>query len=433
MIERKYDVVCVGGGPGGFPAAIAAARAGAKTLLVERNGFLGGMAATGLGLRGYLDDQGKPVLGGIAGEFINRLKKRGGALEDMRGTAQTPLIALNPEMVKLVALEMCEEAGVNILLHCVPIAAETMEGRLERVILFGKGQRVSVRSGAFIDATGDGDLAEMAGAPFHYGRNGGGTTRPAALTFTVTNVDTNRLTAHIRKRPDGLPLPWAPQGEERLTGFCGLLKMAEEEYAVYHERLVYPSAETGRLVINAARLTDADAADPESLSRGIEEGSLQVLKLLEMLKKDIPGFEKCRLSAVSPLLGVRESRHFRSRGQLTGGAVREGRRDEQTVALGIEQANGHDESGEKPRRGRMIYGIPLGALIPQRPEGLIVSGRIIDADPEAFDSCRVMGTCMAIGEAAGVCAALAARNGIPVSALRAAEARERLLETGIIL
>lgn len=422
MIERKYDVICIGGGPGGFPAAIAAARSGAKTLLVERNGFLGGMAATGLGLLGYVDGEERPALGGIAKAFIERLEERGGVLEHVRCPGRPSITALNPEMVKLIALEMCEEAGVEMLFHCVPFAMET--ARLDRVVLFGKGQRVAVRAGAFIDATGDGELAEMAGVPFRYGQNGDGQTLPATLMFSVSNVDMERLLAFTKEHPEET----VETSLKNSKGHCliilpELLRKAKELCSILHDRLILlTSAEMGRLTVNATCMPGVDSTDPESLSRGIEEGSMQVLELLEVMRKYLPGFEKCRLSAVSPLLGVRESRHFHTWKQLTSKAVREGQRDEQTVALGVEAGRNH-----------RTYGIPLGALVPESTERLILSGRIINADEEAFGSCRVMGTCMAIGEAAGTCAALASKRKAPISSVQAAEVREELLKNGAVL
>lgn len=448
MIERRYDMVCVGGGPGGFPAAIAAARAGARTLLVERNGFLGGMAATGLGLLGYLDAAGNPALGGIAQAFVDRLVERGGSLGHERCPIHNSLTAINPEMVKLVALEMCEEAGVEMLFHCVPIDVQKNGGRLERAVLFGKGQRVSAEARVFIDATGDGELAEMAGAPFRCGQSADGRMQPATLMFTVSNVDLERLSAYMKAHPQEILLPDGCAADSSaffrngrghcFIGFPALLQKARAagKYNLPRNQFIYiTSAEKGRLAINATCLPDVDATDPESLSRGVEEGSLQVLELLEVMRQFLPGFENCRLSAVAPLMGVRESRHFCARRRLTGEDVRRARRDEQTIALGAYPIDIHDGNGGDIRLEALDkpYGIPLGALIPEKTDGLILSGRIIDADREAFGSCRVMGTCMAVGEAAGVCAALAAKEKIPVSAVEAARVREVLLQNGAIL
>lgn len=449
MMRRAYDVVCVGGGPGGFPAAIAAARLGMKTLLVERNGFLGGMATTGLGLLAYLDGNGNPALGGIAQEFVDRMVAVGGSLGHYPCPVHNSITAVNPEWVKLVALEMCQEAGVELLFHSVPMEAEVRDGRLCKVVFFGKGQRVPVEAKAFVDATGDGDLAEMAGADYVYGQNVQGLTQPATLMFTVCNVEMERLYAYIQEHPEEIILPdtysaaYNPSFFRNTKGHCfigfpALLKKAEADgrYHVPRDRFIYiTSAEEGRLAINTSRLLDVDATDPESLSRGVAQGSMQVLELLGVMRDYFPGFENCRLSAVAPLLGIRESRHFKGRRQLTGAQVRAAHRDEETIALGAYNIDIHAGDGVGIRLDplREPYGIPLGALIPARVEGLVLSGRAIDADVEAFGSCRVMGTCLAIGEAAGVCAALAAQSDRAVSTIQAAQVRERLLQTGGIL
>ncbi|MCI5956868.1 MAG: FAD-dependent oxidoreductase [Clostridiales bacterium] len=443
MIQRTYDVVCIGGGPGGFPAAIAAARMGQKTLLVERNGFLGGMAATGLGLLGYLDGEGALALGGIAQEFVDRLVRAGGASGHYRSPVYHSVTPVNPELVKLVALQMCEEAGVELLFHCVPLEADICDGRLSGIVLLGKGTRVRVQAKVFVDATGDGDLAEMAGAAYVYGPDQGEVAQPATLMFTVCNVDMDKVYAYAEAHPEELALP------ERLsevlqdkkgvcfTGFSSLLKKAAEEgrYHIPGNRFIYiASADNGRLAINCSCLPGVNADDPESLSGGVEDGSMQVLELLDVMHDFFPGFEKCRLSSVSPLLGIRESRHFRGRRRLTGEEVKQAFRDDETIALGACNIDIH--AGDGTARLEWVkkpYGIPLGALIPEKVEGLVFSGRMIDADTEAFGSCRVMGTCMAIGEAAGVCAGLAAKRGVPVAAVPAQAVRGVLVQNGAIL
>ena len=449
MIQKTYDVVCVGGGPGGFPAAIAAARMGQKTLLAERNGFLGGMAATGLGLLGYLDSEGAPALGGIAQEFVDRLTRAGGASGHYRCPVHNSITPVNPELVKLVALQMCEEAGVELLFHCSPLEAQTSNGRLTGAVMFGKGTRVQVKGKVFVDATGDGDLAELAGAAYVYGQNEEGLTQPATLMFTVCNVDMERVYAYVEAHPEEIALPatysakYSPAFFRQTKGHCligfpSLLKKAETEgrYHIPRDRFIYiTSAEDGRLAINSSRLLGVNATDPESLSRGIEDGGMQVLELLDVMRDFFPGFEKCRLSSVSPLLGIRESRHFRGRRRLVGDEVKRALRDDETIALGAYHIDIHAGDGEKIRLDplKKPYGIPLGALIPERLEGLVFSGRMIDADTEAFGSCRVMGTCMAIGEAAGVCAGLAAERGVPVAAVPAQAVRDILMKNGAIL
>lgn len=448
MKELRYDVVCVGGGPGGFPAAIAAARGGARTLLVERNHFLGGMAATGLGLLGYLDAKGRPALGGIAQEFVDRLTAKGGAMGHFRCPVHNSITPVNPELVKLAALEMCREAGVELLFHCEPTEAKVREGRLEEIVLYGKTTYVRVKAEVFIDATGDGDLAALAGAEYVYGQDKTGLTQPATLMFTVCGVDMDRLLSYVEEHPEEVALPegytaaYTPEFFRNTKGHCliGFPSLLEEarsqgSYHIPRDRFIYiTSAEPGRLAVNSTRMLSVDATDPESISQGIVEGSLQVLELLSVMQKHLPGFEHCRLSAVSPMLGVRESRHFIGRRRLTGNAVRASLVDGDTIALGAYNIDVHAGRGvgirldpiEKP------YGVPLGALVPAKLEGLLLSGRTIDADAEAFGSCRVMGTCMAIGEAAGVCAALAVSQGKTPSQCAPESVRSELIRRGAI-
>ena len=161
-----YDVAVIGGGPGGLPAAIAAARAGRRTALVERSAALGGAAASGLGVLGFLDRSGKRALGGIAQELIDRLRAIGGSPGHFRCPVHNSITPVSPDLVKIVAVEMCREAGVDILFEQELIGVEVDDrDRVEAVTVYGKLTRTRITAQVFIDGTGDGDLAYLAGVP----------------------------------------------------------------------------------------------------------------------------------------------------------------------------------------------------------------------------------------------------------------------------
>ena len=171
----QYDVVVVGGGPGGIPAAIAAARQGAKVLLVERNGFLGGNMTIGLPLLAYLDKDGNQVIRGIAQEFIDRLTELGECSPHHWCPMHDSVTIYNDEVFKVVALDMCIKAGVEILLYTQVIDTNVENGCLKSVTLFGKGRKMELEADVFIDATGDGDVGYMAGARYSMGQKDTGT------------------------------------------------------------------------------------------------------------------------------------------------------------------------------------------------------------------------------------------------------------------
>ena len=158
METLNYDIVVVGGGPGGLPAALAAARQGAKVLLVERNGYLGGNLTLGLPLLGYLDKYGNQVIRGIAQEFVDALTEKGACSPHHWCPMHDSVTIYNDEVFKVVAFEKCMEAGVELLLHTEVIDTNVENGLLKSITLFGKGRRIEVCAKVFIDATGDGDV-----------------------------------------------------------------------------------------------------------------------------------------------------------------------------------------------------------------------------------------------------------------------------------
>ena len=202
----QYDIVVCGGGPGGFPAAIAAARLGKKVLLIRKHGHLGGVAASGLGILGYLDRNGTRILGGIPWEFLQRMVERGGSKGVVRCPVHNSLAPIDCEEAKLVVQFMCEEAGVDLLLHswCTGV---TMQGsRVTGVRVWNKSGPSGIRANLVIDASGDGDLAAMAGVECEKG-DAEGKMQPATLVFRVANVKLDETLAYVEKHPEEIALP----------------------------------------------------------------------------------------------------------------------------------------------------------------------------------------------------------------------------------
>ncbi len=178
----------IGGGPGGLPVRYALREWG-KTILVERNSFLGGTAASGLGILGYLDRQGRKALGGIAQELIDRLTGYGGAIGHYPCPVHNSITPISPDWFKIVAVEMCREAGVEVLFNSELLDATIENGRVVCAEVYGKCTRTLIEAKVYIDGTGDGDLAYMAGARYMSGQDGTGIMQPCTLMFTVTNYN----------------------------------------------------------------------------------------------------------------------------------------------------------------------------------------------------------------------------------------------------
>lgn len=447
--SASYDVVVIGGGPGGLSAAIAAGRAGARTLIVERTAALGGAAASGLGILGYLDRSGEQALGGIAQELIDRLALVGGSPGHFRCPVHNSITPVSPDLVKIVAVQLCTEAGVDILFDNELFDVEVDEsGSVRAVTVFGKLTQTRIETTVVIDGTGDGDVAYLAGVPFAAGQEGTGTMQPSTLMFTVTGHDLERFWDFLDANPGemGIKEDYAAGYDvdflRSTRGHCfiGLTDRVADarergDFTVPRNQFIYISTASERLLaINTSRVTRIDASDPVELSAGLETGYRQVLQIVEFMRT-IPGFEDIEISQIAPALGIRETRHFVGERRLTMDSLY----DSETAATAIAQSayniDIHSGTGEgidltvveKP------FGIPYGCLVPREVDGLLLSGRTISLDSTVFASARVMGTCLAIGEAAGTAAALAVSEGIAVRDVDVDVLRSRLLANGGIL
>jgi hypothetical protein len=444
----QYDIVVCGGGPGGFPAAIAAARLGKKVLLIEKHGHLGGVAASGLGILGYLDRNGTRILGGIPWEFLQRMVDRGGSKGVVRCPVHNSLAPIDCEQTKLVVQFMCDEAGVDVLLHswCTGVI---MEGsRVAGVKVLNKSGASEVRASLVIDATGDGDLAAMAGVECEKG-DAAGKMQPATMVFRVANVKLDDTLAYLEKHPEEIALPntysdaydisyFRSVPVYCLIGFPTLVKQAVAEGVLTspRDRLIFiVTPRPNEVTINNSRILGTDGTDAKSLSDGEQEGRRQVEELIHFLRDYIPGFEGCWLADTADELGLRESRRIRGLYCLTRADVAGGVSFPDGVAKGGYSIDIHDKDGVSISLTAVQnpYDIPYRCLVPERVDGLLVSGRAISVDPDAFGSSRVMGTCMAVGEAAGTAAALAIDAGVQPRALQPEPLLAELRKHGAIV
>ncbi|SED94305.1 FAD-dependent oxidoreductase [Ruania alba] len=446
----RYDVAVIGGGPGGLPAAIAAARAGARTVLVERTSALGGAAASGLGVLGYLDRSGNQALGGIAQEVVDRLVAMGGSPGHFRCPVHNSITPVSPDLVKIVAVQMCQEAGVDILFdhELLDVGVDDTD-TVRSVTVYGKLTRTRIDAEVFIDGTGDGDVAYLAGVPHTLGQDGTQTMQPSTLMFTVTNYDLPRFWAFLDDNPEemGIKEDYAAGYDvdflRRTRGHCyiGLTERVADArsagtFTIPRNQFIYISTASERmLAINTSRVTRIDASDPVQLSKGLETGYTQVWELVEFMRSAMPGFENVEITQIAPALGIRETRHFAGEVRLTMDTLYSEATTSQAIALSAYNIDIHSGTGdgidlqvvEEP------FGIPFGSLVPQGVDGLLLSGRTISVDSTVFAAARVMGTCMAVGEAAGLAAAIAVRAGGSPKDVDVTELRQELTARGAIL
>jgi hypothetical protein len=444
----EYDVAVIGGGPGGLSAAIAAGRAGARTIIVERSSVLGGAAASGLGILGYLDRSGNKALGGIAQELIDRLIEVGGSPGHFPCPVHNSITPVSPDLVKIVALRMCREAGVDVLFNNELLDVTVEDGAVRAATVYGKLTKTTINADVFIDATGDGDLAYLAGVPHTLGQDGTQVMQPSTLVFTVTGHDLERFFDFLDEHPEEMGIKEDYAGGydvdflRRTRGHCfiGLTARVEKaraagDFTIPRNQFIYISTASERLLaINTSRVTRINAADPLELSAGLETGYQQILEIVEFMRR-VPGFEDVEISQISPALGIRETRHFSGEHRLTMDSLEDDATAELAVAQSAYNIDIHSGTGdgidlsviEKP------FGIPYGCLVPLGVDGLLLSGRTISVDSTVFASARVMGVCLAVGEAAGTAAAMALRDRSSVRDVDVQQLRNRLRENGGLL
>ena len=448
LTSKDYDIVVIGAGPGGLPAAISAARHGAKVLLVEKNGYLGGNLTIGLPLLGYLDKDGNQVVHGIAQELIDELKKRNAASDHYWCPMHDSITMYDHEIFKIVALEKCMEAGIDLLFHTEVIDTNVENGKLESITLFGKGRKIQVSAKIFIDATGDGDIGYMTGCHYEKGQKGTGKLQPPTLMMTLGGVDTDKTIDYVEKHPEEMKLSDTTEiypgfdasyfrsnpNHHIMVGLRALFTKYKEQgiLPVNRDTMIYiQSLIPGEVHINCTRHQGIDGSDVFDLTKAEIEGHIQNYKLVDFFRKYVPGFENCYITQIYPFIGIRESRRFDGVGRLTEDMVIEGKIGEDSVGIGSYIIDIHDGEGLSTivRKVRP-YGLPYTMTCSKDISNLMFSGRCASMDSVALSSVRVMPPLMAMGQGAGTGAALAIKHNINPADVDVKELRTELEKDG---
>lgn len=373
-IVAERDIVVMGGGPGGIMAALAAARAGAKTLLVERYGFLGGMATAGLmtsfnGFRNEHPPDFLQTVRGYAQELIDRLLAAGGACArtahghfgDMRPGEAPYAVSFDPEILKQVAMEMLDEAGVEIMLHSLFADAIADERMVRAAVVENKSGRQAVIGKIYVDATGDGDLSARAGARFMKAAKSGEHMMGMTLMYRVA----------------GIP---APQAGERRLWINGI---------------------TTRWGPGSGEM--ADGSEAADLTRAEIHARRAVGEHVAKLRAEFPG---ATLVETATMIGVRETRRIVGLYTITEDDAVTGRRLEDSVAVCSNPVPGY--YGSRLFFDHLGFEIPYFSLVPADLDNVVLAGRCISAEQPAFQSARSMAPNMAIAQASGTAAGMAA-------------------------
>ena len=444
-MTKHYDLIVVGGGPGGLPAAIAAARAGQKVLLVERSAALGGLANSGLPLLGFVDRAGDHVVGGIPQEFVDRLAQLDGTMGHRYCPVHNSLTIINPHWFRIVSFEMCLEAGVDILLYAELMEAKAENDRITEITVLARGNVKRFTADIFIDATGDACLATRVGAKCVKNEK----LQPPSLTFTIGNVNFATFQAYLREHPETAKLPDTYGMAQNMnqffeddafvfTGFGELIEKARAngDYDLPRDRIIFMTlGEPRQVLINTTRANGVDTSDYDSVLQGEFECHQQIKKLMIFFKKYAPGFEDCYLASISPCLGSRESWRVVGQKTLTSEALIDYAVPEDTVTLAGYNVDVHVPHSNKLSIQPVEHaiGIPYGCVVSENIPNLLMAGRCASIDTSIYGLTRVMATCMGLGEAAGTAAALCLQQKCDPKDLDTKLLCDTLLKNGAIL
>ena len=436
-MKRYYDVIVVGGGPAGIMSAMASGKLGASTLLVEKNGFLGGAAtAAVLGPISPFHYKDEQVIDGLPQDFMDRMVRAKGSTGHMKtidpyGSGDS-LGFYDREKYKYVAAEMLVEFGVDILYHATLSSVQMESSRVTGITVAAKsGDLLPLHAHVVVDATGDGDVAVMAGENYVLGDAVNHKMSPSSSMFEMANVDTGRVYQYILDHPDDFEFKSdiVPMREfdERLRqkyfvgqGFKQLVRQAVEKGELSFGRdsvIVLNGIHPNTMHFNATRICGKNATDVVERSESELDGRRQIESVSEFMIQYVPGFEHAFVSVTGSEVGVRETRHIEGLYTLTGQDAYEGRKFEDSVSRGYFPIDLHNPDGATGYGNGGVwmvlkdtFDIPYRSLVPKHIDGLLLSGRCISGTSEAHGSYRTQGGIMGIGQAAGAAAAVCVRN-----------------------
>jgi len=447
VVAAETDVLVVGGGPAGLGAAVGAAEAGARVVLAERYGFLGGNATAALvmplmsfhtahptkerkGATTLLPTDhgpGEAIIAGALKTLLEKLVKAGGAIAPSLATGY--VVPFDPEWFKLIALELLDEAGVQFLFHSFA-SGVLGDRRVEGAVLETKAGPLAIRARVTIDCTGDGDVAVQAGAPSEIGRSDG-LVQPMTLMFRVVEFQRQNFEAYVTQNPK----QW-----RGVHGLWDLVREASERGELRLPRediLFFATPHEEEVSVNSTRVTRVLGTDVWDLSYAEWASRKQMRQIAEFLRRYVPGFEKSYVAQSGVQVGVRETRRIGGDYVLTADDVLGARKFDDAIARGAYPVDIHNPEGKGTILRHLppgeAYDIPLRCLLPRAVDNLLVAGRCISGTHEAHSSYRVMPIVMATGQAAGICAALAARKGRAPRDLDVREVQRELVRQGASL
>ncbi len=412
-VIADVDVLVCGGGPAGIGAAIRAGRMGADVLLVEALDCLGGVATAGM-MSNWGGRSSSRILLEIYKRSYEKCKTLGHDTE-----ADIDKTRINHDALKIVLDEMAQEANVKTLFYTFVCDAVTENGRITGVIVQNKNGRGMIKAKCVVDATGDGDVAASAGVPYFKGRETDGKMQPCSIMFKVGGVDFSRAV-------------FPGSFETTVETEKGELQALAKELLPFPAGhvLLYKQWTPGTVCCNMTNCINIDGTDAESVTNGLKVCRSQIEPIVKFLREYVPGYENCWLMSAASLIGIRETRHFKGLQSLTPEDILTAKKFDNWVVkraffnFDVHNMSGAslDETGVQHKWNQPEdYTIPYGCLLPENIEGLLLSGRNISGSHLAHSNFRVMTIALAIGEAAGIAAAISVKNNISLKEVNVKE------------
>lgn len=453
--EQNYDVAVIGAGSAGVAAAIAAAKNGAKTLLVESSSVIGGDLLSGLPIDGCRTTAGEWIVGGVAKELFDGCADMDGYIGSIYDRRNIWVVMINPKIMGFVILKTLAKYGVDILPYSQVESVCHADGMVSSITARNKTELFDIKAKQYIDCTGDGDVAYMCGVPYEMGDENG-ELQPMTMVFQIRNIHPEEVLRFVLEHPENCGLGENPNSPKTAR------ELAQELYDLGYPKVFFsgkgpllqkgiasgelhscsmmafnPNAvDLSVVTVNTTRLVRKDCISADVLGTTMLELTEQVENAFRFIKNNIPGCQDAVLDGIAPRLGIRESRRIMGEYYLTGEEVSNGVKRDDGICKGGHEVDIHGKDEKHVRRtikNAGSYDIPFGCLVPKGMSNLLMAGRCLSSDRVAHSSARVMGTCMAMGQAAGTAAALCVQKGISPAELEIGELRQTLKQQGAIL
>lgn len=452
-VYDDFDVVIVGGGISGTMAAISAARNGAKVLIIDQNGYLGGtLTANGVGPMMTFFAGEKQVIKGLGQEMVDNLQKQNYSPGHILDTTNyiSYVTPFDAEGLKIVLDQMVTAAGVSVLFHSYLVETIVESEKVQQITIVNKDGRSLVKAPIFIDATGDGDLAVAAGAEYTIGREGDHASQPLTMNMKVYDVDSDKIIQAVLKEPESFER--INRNIDNLSavdyfsfiGFEKQFNLAKKRNEIHIPRediLFFQTNNPGEYIMNTTRVINKSGVNAKEISEAEVIGRQQCAELYKFLVNYIPGFEHAKVSFTGPSIGVRSSRQIIGDYTLIAEDILNNKKFNSVIAHNGYPIDIHNPDGEGTQTVKLAsnvstdttyYEIPLEIMYPKHFSNLLVTGRCVSTSFEAQAAIRTTPTMTALGQACGLVAALA-KDMDDVRDINVRQLQDKLVEQGAYL